>query len=106
MAYIVSAYNLEKINLAPDTVTEDVLQNVSVILATTQFTVPLDRGLGLSQRYLGKPIQTAKAIIISEIMEAIETYEPRAQVEAVTFEIDEDVPGKLIPYVEVTINDE
>lgn len=104
MAYIVKAYALEKVNLAPETTTEEVLQNVAVILSTPKFSVPLDRGLGLAQRFLDKPIQVAQSILISEVLDAIEAYEPRAEVENVTFELG-DRPGALIPVVEVNITD-
>lgn len=40
MAYTVKAYALEKINLAPEDITEEVLQNVAVILSTPKFSVP------------------------------------------------------------------
>lgn len=104
MAYIVKAYALEKINLAPESTVEEVLQNVSVIISTPKFSVPLDRGMGLAQRFLDKPIQVAQSILISEVMDAIEEYEPRAEIENVTFELG-DRPGLLIPVVEVNITD-
>ena len=96
MAYTVKAYALEKINLAPEDTTEEVLQNVAVILSTPKFSVPLERGLGLAQRFLDKPIPAAQSILISEVLEAIE--------ENVTFELGER-PGTLIPIVEVKIID-
>jgi len=102
MAYTVKAYALEKINLAPEDTTEEVLQNVAVILSTPKFSVPLERGLGLAQRFLDKPIPAAQSILISEVLEAIEEFEPRAEVENVTFELG-DRPGTLIPIVEVKI---
>ena len=92
MAYTVKAYALEKINLAPEDTTEEVLQNVAVILSTPKFSVPLERGLGLAQRFLDKPIPAAQSILISEVLEAIEEFEPRAEVENVTFELG-DRPG-------------
>lgn len=104
MAYTVKAYALEKINLAPEDTTEEVLQNVAVILSTPKFSVPLERGLGLAQRFLDKPISAAQSILISEVLEAIEEFEPRAEVENVTFELG-DRPGTLIPIVEVKIID-
>lgn len=104
MAYTVKAYALEKINLAPEDTTEEVLQNVAVILSTPKFSVPLERGLGLAQRFLDKPISAAQSILISEVLEAIEEFEPRAEVENVTFELGER-PGTLIPIVEVKIID-
>lgn len=51
-----------------------------------------------------KPIPAAQSILISEVLEAIEEFEPRAEVENVTFELGER-PGTLIPIVEVKIID-
>lgn len=105
MAYVVKAYNFKRINLAPKTREEEILQNVAVLLSTPKFSVPLDRGLGMAQRFLDKPIQTAQPILISEVMDAITEYEPRVQIDNVKFELG-DHPGALIPVVEVSIIDD
>lgn len=105
MAHIVKAYEPRKITLAPESVQEEVLQNIAMIVSTPQFSVPLDRGFGLAQRFVDKPIHTAQAILVSEVMDAVERYEPRAEVVSVTFEQGK-TPGSLIPVVEVNIIDE
>ena len=101
MAYIVKAFTPGKLNLAPETLEEEVLQNVAIIVSTPKFSVPLDRGLGLAQRFIDKPIQVAQSILISEVLDAVEEYEPRAEV---TFEAGE-TPGLLVPVLEVNIVD-
>ena len=107
MGYIVTAYETKEINLAPGSVIEEVLQNIGMIISTPQYTVPLDRGFGLPQRFIDKPLPVAKAILVSEVLDAIEKYEPRAEVENITFvqEEQEAKAGKLIPRVEVNIID-
>ncbi len=104
MAYIVKAFTPGKLNLAPETLEEEVLQNVAIIVSTPKFSVPLDRGLGLAQRFIDKPIQVAQSILISEVLDAVEEYEPRAEVTNVTFEAGE-MPGLLVPVLEVNIVD-
>ena len=104
MAYVVKAFSLKKINLAPESTVEEVLQNIAMIISTPKFSVPLDRKFGLAQRFIDKPIQTAQPVLISEVLDAIEEYEPRAQIGDVTFELGER-PGALIPVVEVNIID-
>ncbi len=104
MAYTVKAYALEKINLAPEDTTEEVLQNVAVILSTPKFFRSVGAGLGAGATVFDKPIPAAQSILISEVLEAIEEFEPRAEVENVTFELG-DRPGTLIPIVEVKIID-
>lgn len=103
MAYIVKAYQPGSISLAPESTEEEVLQNVAMIISTPKFSVPLDRAFGMAQRFVDKSIQAAQAILISEVLDAVEQYEPRAEVLSVTFEQGEK-PGALIPVVEVNIN--
>ena len=102
MAYVVKAFSLKKINLAPKSIVEEVLQNVAMIISTPKFSVPLNRAFGLAQRFIDKPIQTARPILISEVLDEIEEYEPRAEVENVDFVLG-DRPGALIPIVEVNV---
>lgn len=104
MAYIVTANTGGKINLAPKTREEEILQNVKFLLSTPKFTVPLDRDFGLAQRFIDKPLPVAESLFRAEILDAIEKYEPRVEVENVTFE-QGDTPGMLIPRVEVNIVD-
>lgn len=103
--YTVIAEQERKINFAPATVTEEVLQNVWMILVTTQYDCPLARGLGLSREFVDKPIETAKALCVATIYEAIEKYEPRAKIQKITFNTNAE-KGTTSPIVEVSVNDE
>lgn len=107
MSYTVIAYENKKINLAPETVVEEVLQNIAMIITTPKFTVPLDRDFGLSQRFIDKPLPVAQSILVAEVMDVIEKYEPRAEIKNITFtqSQEESQAGKLIPRVEVDIID-
>ncbi len=82
-----------------------ILRNVAVILATRKGSVPLYRDFGISWDALDKPLPVAQTMLIPEIREAIETWEPRASFLGVTFAQDLSMPGTLIPTVEVEIND-
>lgn len=103
MSYSVNANEHIKINLAPATITEEILQNLSMILQATKNAVPLCRNFGLSGSVIDKPIPVAETLIVGELYEAVEKYEPRAKIVNVTFEQDE-VIGKLNPCMEVEIN--
>ncbi len=105
MSYIVRGDGLTNINISPESTVEEVLQNVAVLISSPKFSVPLDRGLGLAQGFIDKPIQVAQSILISEVIEAVQEYEPRAQIDNVTFELG-GRPGALIPVAEVNILDE
>jgi hypothetical protein len=106
MNYTVKAQEQSSLTLSPSNTVEEVLQNVRVIISTIKGDVPLDRAMGLRGKFLDKPISVAKAILVTEILEALEAYEPRAELLSADFDIDENVPGKLIPTVEVKIIDE
>lgn len=102
MAYTVTTDGQITINLAPQTVVEEVLQNLSMILSTTKYSVPLDRNFGLFAHFVDKPTSVAEALIVSEILDAIEKYESRAEVLDVFVERDE-MTGKIILRLEVDI---
>jgi phage baseplate assembly protein W len=104
MAYTITPDAGAKINLAPGSLAEEVTQNLTMILSTLKNTVPLDRDFGLSARFLDKSTPVAEAVLVSEILDAIETYEPRAEVLGISFERN-DGTGKLIPRLEVEIKD-
>lgn len=103
MSYFITPGTAAKINLAPETVVEEVLQNLTMILSTIKSTVPLDRNFGLSARFVDKPTPVAEAMLVSEVLDAIEQYEPRAEIVNISFERDEGT-GKIIPRLEVNIN--
>lgn len=106
MSYKVSATDLSNLRLNESDAVMSVLQNIAVILSTPKGTVPLYRSFGLSTEFLDKPIPVAKTMMIAEAREAIEEWEPRATVVAVSFAEDASQPGVLIPTVEVEINSE
>lgn len=106
MSYKVSAADLQHIRLNETDRTAAILQNVAIILATRQSSSPLYRQLGLPQNFVDKPIPVAKTMLYSEIKEAVDEFEPRAEIVGISFAVDPATPGKLIPTVEVDIREE
>ena len=80
-----------------------VLQNIAVILSTPKGTVPLYREFGLDWTMLDKPAPVARVLMVAEVREAIERWEPRATVTDISFSEDPARPGVLMPVVEVEI---
>ena len=74
-----------------------------MIISTMKNTAPLYRDFGISAAAVDRPIVAAEAILIGDILDAIETYEPRAEILDVSFLRDERA-GKLVPRLEVGIN--
>ena len=83
-----------------------ILQDIALLLQTKKGTVPGYRDFGLPMRFLDRPLPAARALMFNEIKEAIEKYEPRAELVNIAYTVDETDPGKLIPTVEVNIRDE
>ena len=71
------------IDFAPESVEAEVMQNVRTILATRRGTVPLDRALGISWDHLDAPLPVAKIHTMSDVIDALRAYEPRAVIENV-----------------------
>ncbi len=94
-----------KVNPFPESEKEEILQNVAIIILTPKFSVPLYRGFGLAGRFLDKSIAVAKTILTTEVLEAVEKYEPRAEIVSINFDINEKT-GLLNPVVEVDIKNE
>ena len=76
------------IDFAPETVDEEIAQNVKTICATPKGSVPLDRDFGITTDFLDKPTPAAMAMIQNELIDVIAKYEPRAYLESISFEDD------------------
>ena len=74
---------------------EEVLRNARVILTTFEGSVPFDRKFGVSSDILDLPINEAKDLYTVECITKLRTYEPRATVRTVSFNLDTD--GNLYP---------
>lgn len=96
------------VDFAPANETAEILQNVRTILVTLMGTVPLFRIFGTSWEHIDVPYPVARALMQSAVIEAIESYEPRARVDTVMF--DETLPnvmdGILMPRVIISIGEE
>lgn len=106
MKYNVSLLN--QVSFFPQTVAEEVVQNVRCILTTRKGTVPLHRDFGLSWEHIDKPLPVAKVLLHSEIIDAINEYEPRAKVESVEFDDDTAaaMEGILRPRVIISLGED
>lgn len=89
---------------APPNIEAEIEQNVRVLLATHQYEIPLARQMGLNTDYYGKPLPVAETLLYQSISDAIEEYEPRAEIVSISFEFD-NTNGVTIPIVEVETAD-
>ncbi|EDS13181.1 GPW/gp25 family protein [Anaerotruncus colihominis] len=104
MTYTISAADLRNIRLNQTDALNSVIQNIAIILSTAKGSVPLHRDFGIAMDALDRPVSVAEVMMRADIREAIERWEPRAAVVDIAFSGDASEPGKLIPTVEVEIN--
>lgn len=83
---------------------EAILQNIYMILTTPKGSIPLDRMFGIDMSSLDMPIEIAENLMTSQILEALQTYEPRATLMSASFEQDH-ILGRLKVKVKVKINE-
>lgn len=93
------------VDFAPASRTAEILQNVRTILTTLKKSVPMDREFGISGEVIDLPIASAQARLTSEIVAAVNKYEPRAQVIGVFYRGDGG-EGVLNTTVKVRLRDE
>lgn len=94
--------NPSAVNFRPQSLVEEVLQNVNTIVSTSIHTVPLFREFGLESSVLDDTSEIVKARFASEIVEKVEKYEPRAIVESVFF-LEDNIEGRMIPRLTISI---
>lgn len=82
---------------------EEVLQNVQMIITTPAFSCPMARDFAWTPAVDG-PITIVQAKTTAQIVEAIQKYEPRAQVVQVSYSADA-LNGVLKPVVKVRVVD-
>ena len=61
------------------------------------------RKFGLRQDFMDKPIPVAQTMMISEVREKMEEFEPRASFVDLSFEYTENQPGNMVVVLEVEI---
>ena len=77
------------------------LQAVAVLLGTRQGEVPLFREFGLPQRFLDRPLNVARPVLLLEVKEALERFVP--QVELLAVDLTADDGGRVQPVVKIRI---
>ncbi|MCI6937307.1 MAG: GPW/gp25 family protein [Clostridiales bacterium] len=100
---IVSGNQDGSINWEPGSELTEVVQNVQTLLSTHVFSVPLDRRLGVLWDAIDEPLNgSSESILREELLNVIQTYEPRAIVNSVEFTYDPQ-KERMIPVVDISI---
>lgn len=84
-----------EIDFNPSTTEAEIMQNIRTIVSTTKLSVPLDRDFGVNGEIIDSPvIGDSGALRQAAIFEAIAMYEPRVEVQSISF-----VPSNIDPSV-------
>ncbi len=78
--YTVSTGNQQNFSFYENDTVKSVLQNVLIILKTPKGSVPMYRDFGLDMSFIDKPGDAAEALLFQNAVDAVETFEPRAEV--------------------------
>lgn len=84
MIYEIST-NTTDWKIFPSTELEEISQNILMIILTPKYSVPLDRAFGIDYTLLDAPINNSQALMTAEIVQAINTFEPRAKVTEIIY---------------------
>ncbi len=77
---------------------ENIKQCLETLCSIQAGSQPLDRNFGIDyDSVTGFPLNVAKNMLALEIIEKVTAYEPRVEVESVSF--NADVNGRLIPHI-------
>lgn len=95
-----------KVNLAPNSVTEEVTQNVATIIATERGSVPFDREFGIDRSPIDKPINIGRAKITADIVRTVRKYEPRATIKRIDWSDVSAVEGWCNPRAVIDIRED
>ena len=95
--------NETSINYKKQTVVEDVLQNVRMILGTYKTTVPLSRDFAMDISLIDKRVPDVRNEIAAILLDVLKKYEPRAKLKSVEIKNVNDSyeDYEIILYLEV-----
>lgn len=103
MSYTVKSTEPQAIRLNETDPVKAVLQNIRMLLKTWQGEVPLYRDFGINPEIMHMPVSEAENLLVADVIEKIETYEPRASVLDISFQASEERPDVLGIVVEVEV---
>ena len=76
----------------------EIRRNVEFLLSTYKYSCPMYRNFGLAAIFIDKPNRQAESIARDEIEQAIKEYEPRAEIDEISFTYEN---GKMYPVVKL-----
>lgn len=97
--------NQRKINFAPKTVLEEIVQNVENIWLLIKGEVPYQRDIGIDTTLIDQPIFTAMMMFQLSFAEQLDKFEPRAEARSFDWSDSDLTNGYLKVKVTISINE-
>ncbi len=91
----------QKINFSPNSLLEELYQNVITICSTAIHSVPMDRAFGVNATFLDEPMNISRAKLAADIIKAVRRFEPRVRITSIDFPHDEE--GKVSPKIKFRV---
>lgn len=76
----------------------EIRRNVEFLLSTYKYSCPMYRNFGLAAIFIDKPNARAESIARDEIEQAIKEYEPRAEIDEISFTYENN---RLYPIIKL-----
>lgn len=76
----------------------EIRRNVVFLLSTYKYSCAMARDFGLAAIFIDKPNAKAESIARDEIEQALKTYEPRAEIDEISFTYED---GKMMPKIKL-----
>lgn len=76
----------------------EIRRNVEFLLSTYKYSCPMYRNFGLAAAFIDKPNSRAESIARDEIEQAIKEYEPRAEIDEISFTYENN---RLYPIIKL-----
>ncbi|HIZ89144.1 MAG TPA: GPW/gp25 family protein [Candidatus Mucispirillum faecigallinarum] len=76
----------------------EIRRNVEFLLSTYKYSCPMYRNFGLTAIFIDKPNSRAESIARDEIEQAIKEYEPRAEIDEISFTYENN---RLYPIIKL-----
>ena len=89
---------MNNINLFETDEKAEIKRNVAFILSTYKYSCPMYRNFGLAARFIDKPNSRAESIARDEIEQALKEYEPRAEIDEISFTYENN---RLYPIIKL-----
>lgn len=101
----ISVFDKPKINFAPESVLEEIIQNVQNIFRQIKGTIPYQRDMGMDEGIIDLPTDNAIMIYQIDVIKQLKKFEPRVVIKSFNWSGSDKVNGNLKLVVTLDIDE-